>query len=90
RRSSDWHNFARGPVSHGSHNIKQPGSIGSTDAARVFKGLRMAGHLGHAKATVRNLEVVRVDAERNLLLIKGAVPGHANSVVLVRDSGSEQ
>ena len=80
------HNFHRGPVTHGSHNIKQPGSIGSTDAARVFKGLRMAGHLGHARATVRNLEVVRVDKDRNLLLIKGAVPGHANSVVLVRDS----
>lgn len=79
------HNFSRGPVSHGSHNIKQPGSIGSTDAARVFKGLRMAGHLGHANSTVRNLEVVRVDRERNLLLVKGAVPGHANSVVLVRD-----
>ena len=80
------HNFSRGPVTHGSHNIKQPGSIGSTDAARVFKGLRMAGHLGHARATVRNLEVVRVDKERSLLLIRGAVPGHANSVVMVRDS----
>jgi large subunit ribosomal protein L3 len=80
------HNFSRGPVSHGSHNIKQAGSIGSTDAARVFKGLRMAGHLGDANSTVRNLEVVRVDPERNLLLVKGAVPGHANSVVLVRGS----
>jgi len=86
------HNFSRGPVTHGSHNIKQPGSIGSTDAARVFKGLRMAGHLGAARATVRNLEVVRVDTSRNLLLLKGAVPGHANAVVLVRDSnrGGEQ
>ncbi len=80
------HNFKRGPVSHGSHNIKQAGSIGSTDAARVFKGLRMAGHLGNARSTVRNLEVVRVDKERNLLLVKGAVPGHANSVVLVLDT----
>ena len=80
------HNFGRGPVSHGSHNIKQPGSIGSTDAARVFKGLRMAGHLGAARATVRHLEVVRVDAERSLLLVKGAVPGHRDQVVLVRDS----
>jgi large subunit ribosomal protein L3 len=78
------HNFDRGPVTHGSHNIKQPGSIGSTDAARVFKGLRMAGHLGAARSTVRNLEVVRVDRERNLLLVRGAVPGHANAVVLVR------
>jgi len=80
------HNFHRGPVSHGSHNIKQPGSIGSTDAARVFKGLRMAGHLGASRATVMRLEVVRVDAERNLLLVRGAVPGHRDSVVLVRDS----
>ena len=80
------HNFRRGPYTHGSHNIKQPGSIGSTDAARVFRGLRMAGHLGAQEATARNLEVFRVDAERNLLLVKGAVPGHRNSVVLVRDT----
>jgi len=80
------HNFKRGPYTHGSHNIKQPGSIGSTDAARVFRGLRMAGHLGAQQATVRNLEVVRVDSERNLLLVRGAVPGHRNAVVLVLDS----
>jgi large subunit ribosomal protein L3 len=80
------HNFSRGPVTHGSHNIKQPGSIGSTDAARVFKGVRMAGHLGAVRSTVLRLEVVRVDAERNLLLVRGAVPGHRLSVVLVRDS----
>jgi large subunit ribosomal protein L3 len=80
------HNFSRGPVTHGSHNIKQPGSIGSVDAARTFKGLRMAGHLGASRATVRNLEVVRVDLERNLLLVRGAVPGHKNTVVLVRDT----
>ncbi len=80
------HNFSRGPVTHGSHNIKQPGSIGSTDAARVFRGMRMAGHLGAARSTVRHLEVVRVDSERNLLLIKGAVPGPRQSVLLVRDS----
>jgi large subunit ribosomal protein L3 len=83
------HNFKRGPVSHGSHNIKQPGSIGSVDAARTFKGLRMAGHHGAAKATVRNLEVVRVDSERNLILVKGAVPGHVNGVVMIRDSERE-
>jgi large subunit ribosomal protein L3 len=80
------HNFGRGPVTHGSHNIKQPGSIGSTDAARTFRGLRMAGHLGAARATVRNLEVVRVDPDRNLLLVRGAVPGHRDAVVLIRDS----
>lgn len=81
------HNFGRGPVTHGSHNIKQPGSIGSTDAARTFRGLRMAGHLGAARATVRNLEVVAVDPERHLLMLRGAIPGHRDAVVLVRDSG---
>ena len=67
------HNFGRGPVTHGSHNIRQPGSVGSVDAARTWKGMKMAGQ-----------EVVRVDAERNLLLVKGSVPGHRNAVVLVR------
>jgi large subunit ribosomal protein L3 len=80
------HNFHRGPVSHGSHNIKQAGSIGSTDAARVFKGLKMAGQHGATRVTVRNLEIIRVDGERNLLLVHGSVPGHKNTVVMVRDS----
>jgi large subunit ribosomal protein L3 len=78
------HHFGRGPVTHGSHNIKQPGSVGSVDAARTWRGLKMAGQLGNVKRTVRGLEVVRVDAERNLLLVKGSVPGHRNAVVLVR------
>jgi large subunit ribosomal protein L3 len=80
------HHFGRGPVTHGSHNIRQPGSVGSVDAARTFRGLKMAGQLGATRATVRGLEVVRVDAERNLLLLKGAVPGSRNGVVLVRDA----
>ena len=83
------HNFGRGPVTHGSHNIKQPGSIGSVDAARTFRGVKMAGQLGNAGATVRGLEVVSVDPARNLLLVKGAVPGHRNAVVLVRDQDRE-
>ena len=78
------HGFSRGPVTHGSHNIKQPGSVGSVDAARTWRGLKMAGQLGNTQRTVRGLEVVRVDAERNLLLVKGSVPGHRNAVVLVR------
>jgi large subunit ribosomal protein L3 len=78
------HNFGRGPVTHGSHNIRQPGSVGSVDAARTWKGMKMAGQLGNVRRTVRGLEVVRVDAERNLLLVKGSVPGHRNAVVLVR------
>jgi large subunit ribosomal protein L3 len=83
------HHFGRGPVTHGSHNIKQPGSVGSVDAARTLRGLRMAGHLGSARTTVRGLEVVRVDADRNLLLLKGSVPGSRNGVVLVRDADRE-
>lgn len=83
------HHFGRGPVSHGSHNIRQPGSIGSVDAARTFRGLKMAGQLGNARRTVRGLEVIRVDAPRNLLVVKGAVPGARNGVVLVRDADLE-
>jgi large subunit ribosomal protein L3 len=83
------HNFSRGPVSHGSHNIRQPGSIGSVDAARTMRGLKMAGHLGASRSTVKGLEVVRVDAARNLLMLKGAVPGSRNGVVLIRDADRE-
>jgi large subunit ribosomal protein L3 len=83
------HNFGRGPVTHGSHNIKQPGSIGSVDAARTWRGMKMAGQHGNVQRTVRGLEVVRVDAERNLLLIKGSVPGPRNAVVLVRSHQRE-
>ncbi|TMD41107.1 MAG: 50S ribosomal protein L3 [Chloroflexi bacterium] len=81
------HHFGRGPVTHGSHNIKQPGSIGSSSTpSRVYKGMRMAGQLGNAQRTTIHLKVVRVDVDRNLLLVNGDVPGHKNSVVLVRDS----
>jgi large subunit ribosomal protein L3 len=84
------HGFSRGPVSHGSMNTRQPGSIGSVDAARTFKGVRMSGQFGNVRRTVRHLEVVRVDGERNLLLVKGAVPGHRNAVVLIRPSDREE
>ena len=78
------HNFRRGPASHGSHNVRAPGSIGaSADPARVFKGTRMPGRMGGGRVTQRGLEVVEVDAERNLLLIKGSVPGSRNRVVEV-------
>jgi large subunit ribosomal protein L3 len=81
------HHFGRGPVTHGSHNIKQPGSIGSSSTpSRVYKGMRMAGQLGNTQKTTTHLKVVRVDVDRNLLLVNGDVPGHKNSVVLVRDS----
>jgi large subunit ribosomal protein L3 len=79
------HGFGRGPESHGSHNIRQPGSIGaSAYPSRVFKGKRMAGHMGAERVTQRGLRVVARDPENNLLLIKGAVPGAKNSVVVVK------
>jgi len=79
------HNFSRGPVSHGSHNVRAPGSIGaSAFPARVFKGMRMPGQMGNKRRTQKGLEIADVDAERNLLLIKGSVPGAKNSIVEVR------
>ena len=80
------HKFSRGPESHGSMNVRQPGAIGATDAARVFKGVRMAGQMGNERVTARAYRVVRVDAERNLLLLKGGVPGGKGALVLVRQS----
>ena len=79
------HGFGRGPMSHGSKYHRGPGSLApSTFPARVFKGRRMAGRTGHERVTVRGLQVVRVDPERNLLLVKGAVPGPRGSVVAIR------
>jgi large subunit ribosomal protein L3 len=79
------HNFSRGPVTHGSHNVRAPGSIGaSAFPARVFKGMRMPGQMGNKRRTQRGLEISAIDAERNLLLIKGSVPGAKNSIVEVR------
>jgi large subunit ribosomal protein L3 len=82
------HNFSRGPVTHGSHNVRAPGSIGaSADPARVFKGMKMPGRMGGKRITQRRLEVVEIDAERNLLLVRGAVPGSRNTTVEVRSDG---
>jgi large subunit ribosomal protein L3 len=82
------HNFSRGPETHGSHNVRAPGSVGaSADPARVFKGTRMPGRMGGSRVTQRRSEVVEVDAERNLLLVKGGVPGPRNSTVEVRSDG---
>lgn len=78
-------NFSRGPMTHGSRNQRKPGSIGQCAyPARVRKGLHMAGHMGDKRVTVKNLKLVRVDAEQNLMLIKGAVPGGKNALVQVR------
>ena len=83
------HRFHRGPTSHGSHNIRKPGSIGaSATPSRVFKGIKMAGHMGAHRVTQVGLTVHAVDAERNLLLIKGAVPGPKNAVVEIREEGA--
>lgn len=82
------HNFSRGPVSHGSHNVRAPGSIGAAAyPARVFKGIRGPGQMGNKRVTQRGLEVVRVDADQNLLLVRGSVPGPRNGVVEVRTDG---
>jgi large subunit ribosomal protein L3 len=82
------HNFHRGPVSHGSHNVRAPGSIGaSATPARVVKGVRMPGQMGAKRVTQRGLEVWDVDPARNLLLVKGAVPGSKGAVVEVRREG---
>jgi large subunit ribosomal protein L3 len=82
------HGFSRGPVSHGSHNVRQPGSVGaSADPARIFKGQKMPGQMGNKAVTVRNLEVVAVDAENNELWVRGGVPGGRNAVVKIRKAG---
>ena len=82
------HNFSRGPESHGSHNVRAPGSVGaSADPARVFKGMRMPGQMGAHRVTQRGAQVVEVDAERNLLLIRGSVPGGKNATVEIRSDG---
>jgi large subunit ribosomal protein L3 len=80
------HNFARGPVSHGSHNVRAPGSIGaSATPSRVFKGQKMPGQMGNKRITQVGLTVVDRDTEQNLLLLKGAVPGHKNGIVVISE-----
>ncbi|MEJ7575439.1 MAG: 50S ribosomal protein L3 [Pyrinomonadaceae bacterium] len=85
------HNFRRGPESHGSMNVRAPGSIGqSAYPSRVIKGTRSSGHMGDERVTVKGLTVARVDAENNLLMVRGAVPGANGSVVLVRKSARQK
>src|SRR5215210_7731653 len=82
------HNFHRGPVTHGSHNVRAPGSIGaSADPARTFKGIRGPGQMGNQRVTQRGLEVVDVIADQNLLLLRGSVPGPKGSTVEIRSEG---
>jgi large subunit ribosomal protein L3 len=80
------HNFKRGPVTHGSHNIRKPGSIGaSATPSRVFKGMRMAGRMGGKRSTQVGLVIHDVDLERNLLLVRGSVPGPKRGLVEIRE-----
>jgi large subunit ribosomal protein L3 len=79
------HHFHRGPKTHGSDHHREPGSIGpGTTPGRVYKGLRMAGHMGAATATIKKIRVVRTDPERNLLLLNGTLPGPRGSLILVK------
>ena len=81
-------NFSRGPMTHGSRNQRKPGSIGQcATPSRVLKGVRMPGHMGCDRVTVKNLEVVSIDEDLNLILVKGAVPGGKNGIVRVRTAG---
>lgn len=83
------HNFSRGPMGHGSKSHREPGSMGprmSGGGGKVFKGKKLPGHMGGQKVTVQRLTVVRVDTERNLILIKGAVPGPKGSFILVKNT----
>jgi len=81
------HGLSRGPMAHGSKYHRHAGSNGAcSDPSRVFKGKRMAGHMGSERVTVQNLEVVRVDADKNLLLVKGAVPGPKKAMVMLKET----
>ena len=81
------HGQSRGPMAHGSKYHRHAGSNGScSDPSKVFKGKHMPGHMGHVKVTVQNLEVVKVDAENNLILVKGSVPGPKNSMITIKES----
>ena len=78
---------SRGPMKHGSMYHRRPGSMSAnTNPARVFKGKKLPGHMGVEKVTIQNLDVVRVDADRNLLLVKGAVPGQKGSLLVIKDT----
>ncbi len=78
------HSFSRGPETHGSANVRKPGSIGAQQPQRVTKGKKMAGHMGNATVTVKNLEVVEIDSENNLLAIRGSIPGPNKGWVYVK------
>jgi len=78
--------FKRGPMSHGSKYHRRPGSLGAKGPARVFKGRKLPGHYGAERVTVQNLKVIQVDAVKNLLVLKGAVPGVRQSLLLIKNT----
>jgi large subunit ribosomal protein L3 len=80
------HNQARGPMSHGSRYHRRPGSLGAIDPMRVFKGQTLPGRMGSNKVTVQNLQIVKVDPEKNLILVKGSIPGPKNSFVVIKSA----
>ncbi len=83
------HNFGRGPMTHGSKNHRQPGSIGAgTTPGRVIKGLKMAGQMGNKQVTVKKLNVFKIDRDRNLLLVKGSIPGPEGKIVAINPSAT--
>ncbi|OGB73413.1 50S ribosomal protein L3 [candidate division Kazan bacterium RIFCSPHIGHO2_01_FULL_44_14] len=81
------HGFSRGPMTHGHDHHRAPGSIGPMGMAKVAKGMRMAGHMGVSRVTVRNLKIVAVDAKNQLLAVTGAVPGHTKSIFMLQKNG---
>ncbi|MHB8984486.1 MAG: 50S ribosomal protein L3 [Eubacteriales bacterium] len=84
------HGFHRGPMAHGSKYHRRPGSLGAKGPARVYKGRKLPGHLGNERVTIQNLEVVKIDAGRNLLAVKGAVPGPRGSLVVVKETAKSR
>ncbi len=78
------HNFHRGPKTHGSHNYRAPGSIGAGYPQHVFKGIKMAGHMGHEQVTVKNLKIAHIDADNNVIAVVGAVPGPRKGTVMIK------
>ncbi|MEK7447484.1 MAG: 50S ribosomal protein L3 [Patescibacteria group bacterium] len=81
------HNFHRGPMTHGSRHHRKPGSIGAMYPQHVFKGRKLPGQMGHAKTTVKNLKIEKVDADKNILAVKGAIPGPRKSLILIKSVG---
>ncbi len=80
------HNFARGRKTHGGRSYRRPGSIGSMYPQKIFKGKRMAGHLGHDRVTIKNLKIALVDSEHNVIGVAGAVPGPNKSIVIIKEA----